>query len=178
MKTFLARFSSWRFPLLLAVAALTLVLVTVLVTARVTRKSPLATARQDHQAYALAFTTADLRGKLTGAFGTPPGSRPDLTFMFNYPLYELGPSTTTVWTQGTTGTWDIDDSHPLLTPAQRAQGWHMMLMTAPGDATKAPARVLFTFDADGQITAIEFASFLGIESTPEKHMFLYRKNLP
>lgn len=178
MKTFLARFASWRFLLMLVAAALTLVLVTALVTARITRTSPLATARQDHPANALTFTTADLRGKLTGAFGTSPGSRPDLTFMFNYPLYELGPSTTTVWTQGTTGTWDIDDSHPLLTTSQRAQGWHMVLMTAPGDATKAPARVLFTFGADGQITAIEFASFLGIESAPDKHMFLYRKNLP
>jgi hypothetical protein len=125
-----------------------------------------------------AFTTADLRGKLTGALSTPPGSRVNMTFLFNFPLYELGPSTTTVWTQGTTGTWDIDDSHPLLTPAPRAQGWHMMLITAPGDATKAPSRVMFTFDADGHITAIEFASFLGIESALDKHMALHRKNLP
>jgi hypothetical protein len=108
--------------------------------------------------------------------GTPP-AQTDLTFVFNYPLYELAPSSTTVWTSGTTGTWEIDDTHPLLTPAQRSQGWHMMLITAPGDATKAPARVLFTFDTEGQITAIEFASF-GIEFTPDKHMFLYRKYLP
>jgi hypothetical protein len=154
------------------------VIVTALFTARITRTTPPATPRQDQQTPSRAFTTAELRGKLTGTFVTPKGARLDLSFTFNFPLYELGPSTTTVWTNGTTGTWDIDDSHPLLTSAQRAKGWHMMLMTAPGDATKAPARVSFTFDTDGQIIAIEFASFLGIEFGPEKHMFLNRKNVP
>jgi hypothetical protein len=168
---------TYRFWLLLAVVAVALVIVTALTTARWLRPTKVASSTT-LMVDPSTFTTADLRGKLTGAFSTPPGSRLDLTFMFNYPQYELGASTTTVWTSGTSGTWDIDDSHPLLTPAQRAQGWHMMLITPPGETTTAPSRVLFTFDADGQITAIEFASFLGIEAAPAKHMFLYRKNLP
>jgi hypothetical protein len=166
-----------RFWLVLALVALIVIACTALTTMFVMHPVKAPVTAKVHVDPS-TFTAADLRGKLTGAFSTPPGSQIDLTILFSHPLYELAPSTTTVWTSGTTGTWDIDDSHPLLTPAQRAQGWHMMLITAPGDATKAPARVLFTFDTEGQITAIEFASFLGVEFTPDKHMILYRKNLP
>jgi hypothetical protein len=164
---------TWRFWLVLVASVLTVIVITAFTTALIMRPAKVP-SKSSVTVDPSTFTTADLRGKLTGTFATPPGARLDLSFIFNYPLYELGPSTTTVCT----GTWDIDDTHPLLTPGQRAQGWHMMLLTAPGDATKAPSRVRFTFDAEGQITAIEWASFLGIESAPDKHMFLYRKSLP
>lgn len=176
MNTF--RVPPQRSRILFSALVVAVVIVTAMVTAHITRTVPPATPHQDQQPSSHAFTTSELRGKLTGTFATPKGARLDLSFTFNFPLYELGPSTTTVWTNGTTGTWDIDDSHPLLTSVQRSQGWHMMLMTAPGDATKAPGRVLFTFDTEGQIIAIEFASFLGIEFGPEKHMFLDRRNVP
>jgi hypothetical protein len=85
----------------LTVSAIVLIIVTTFATVLVMRPTTPATAAANIDP--ATFTAANLRSKLTGTFTTPPGASLDPSFTFNYPLYELGPSTTTIWTQGTAG---------------------------------------------------------------------------
>lgn len=120
---------------------------------------------------------ADLQAMFSGTFATSADAKTDMSITFRHPTYLLNPSRSFVWTAGTRGTWDLFSDHPALTDRQRNDGWYILTMTPPDDpAAPVPAHVKFDIDTSGRVTAVRFASFMGMQFPAAQHVVLYRKD--
>lgn len=125
----------------------------------------------------LRRNNADLQTLFAGTFATSADAKTDMSITFRHPTYLLNPSRSFVWTAGTRGTWDLFSDHPALTDRQRNDGWYVLTMTLPDHpAAPVPAHVKFDIDTSGRVTAIRFASFMGMQFPAAQHMVLYRKD--
>jgi hypothetical protein len=117
----------------------------------------------------------EFKASIVGTYESELNADRHMSIAFLFPFYVLNPNKDYIWASGNTGQWELFDDSESLTATDRAAGFYVMALKPPdASGMSIPCNVKFEFDKNGLVSAMTFASLLGIRFPDSKHCILHR----